>query len=117
VINELFAERFLPGQNPLGHQVNGMTIIGVVKNHKYRSMDEEPIPMAWWDYAQAPGEGAMNVEMRGRGDALAILPEVGKVVAQMDPEVPLIKPILQREQFESTISRQLMFARLAEFFA
>ncbi|MGC2398855.1 MAG: ABC transporter permease [Acidobacteriaceae bacterium] len=117
VVNELFAQRFLPGQNPLGHQVNGMTIIGVVKNHKYRSMDEEPIPMAWWDYAQAPAEGAMNVEMRVRGDALAILPEVRKVVAQLDPDVPLIKPISQREQFESTISRQLMFARLAEGFA
>jgi predicted permease len=117
VVNELFVQRFLPGRNPLGHQVNGMTIIGVVKNHKYRSMDEEPIPMAWWDYAQAPAEGEMNVEMRVRADALAILPEVRKVVAQMDPDVPLIKPILQQEQFESTISRQLMFARLAECFA
>ena len=24
-----------------------MTVVGVVKNHKYRSIDEEPIPMAW----------------------------------------------------------------------
>ena len=47
---------------------------------------------------------------------MAILPTVRKVVAQMDPDVPLIQPILQREQFERTISQQLMFARLAEFF-
>jgi len=116
VVNEFFVQRFLPNQIPLGHQVNGMTIIGVVKNHKYRSMEEEPIPMAWWDYAQAPAEGEMNVEMRVRGDALAILPEVRRVVAEMDPNVPLIKPILQRAQFEQTISQQLMFARLGEFF-
>ncbi len=116
VVSELFAQRFLPNQNPLGHQVNGLAIVGVVKNHKYRSMDEEPIPMAWWDYAQAPNEGEMNVEMRVRGDALAILPEVRKVVAQMDPDVPLIKPMLQREQFEQTLSGHLLFARLAEFF-
>ena len=25
-----------------------MTIVGVVKNHKYRSIDEDPIPMAWY---------------------------------------------------------------------
>jgi predicted permease len=117
VVNELFVERFLPGQSPLGHQVNGMTIIGVVKNHKYRSMDEQPVPMAWWSYAQAPAEGGMTVEMRVRGDALSILPSVRKIVARMDPDAPLIKPILQREQFESTISGQLMFARLAECFA
>jgi predicted permease len=116
VVNELFVQKLLPGQNPLGHRVNGKVIVGVVKNHKYRSMEEEPIPMAWWDYAQASEEGQMNVEMRVRGDALTILPEVRKVVARMDPDVPLIQPILQREQYEHTISQQLMFARLAEFF-
>jgi len=116
IVNELFVQTFLPGQSPLGHQVNGLTIIGVVENHKYRSMDEEPIPMAWWDYTQAPEEAGMNVEMRVHGDALAILPAVQKVVAQMDPNVPLIDPRLQQEQFERTISQQLLFARLAEFF-
>ncbi len=116
VVNELLAQRFLPNQNPLGHRINDKVIVGVVKDHKYRSMDEEPIPMAWWNYAQAAEEGQMNVEMRVRGDALAILPEVRKVVAQMDPDVPLIQPILQRKQFERTISQQLMFARLGEFF-
>jgi predicted permease len=117
IVNQLFVERFLPGQNPLGHRVNGFEIVGVVKNHKYRSMEEEPIPMAWWDYAQAPNEGGLNVEMRVQGDALAILPEVRKVVAQMDPDAALLQPILQRTQFEQSISQQLLFARLAEFFA
>ena len=117
VINELMAQRYFPNQSPLGHRINDFTIIGVVANHKYRSMDETPIPMAWWDYAQGPGEGEMNVEMRMRGDnPLAILPSVQKVVAQMDPNAPLIQPILQREQFETTISQQLLFARLSEFF-
>ena len=52
IINELFARRFLPNQNPIGHTIGTehgefqMTIVGVVKNHKYRSSDEDPIPMA-----------------------------------------------------------------------
>jgi predicted permease len=116
VVNELLAQQFLPNQNPLGHRIKDTVIVGVVKNHKYRSMNEEPVPMAWWAYTQAAEEGPMNVEMRVRGDALAILPEVRKVVAQMDPDVPLIQPMLQRKQFERTISQQLMFARLGEFF-
>jgi len=117
VVNQLFAETFFPNQTPIGHKVNGMTIIGVVANHKYRSMTEDPIPMAWWDYQEAPDEGGMTVEMRVRqADPLAILPAVQKIVAQMDPNAPLIQPTLQREQFERTISQQLMFARLAEFF-
>jgi predicted permease len=117
IVNELFVQTFLPHQNPLGHRVNGLTIIGVVANHKYRSMDETPIPMAWWNYAQAPGEGELNVEMRVRGgDPLAVLPAVQRAVTQMDPNAPLIEPALQRSQFEKTISQQLLFARLAEFF-
>ncbi|MGB7137410.1 MAG: ABC transporter permease [Acidobacteriaceae bacterium] len=117
VVNHLFVRTFFPHQSPLGHKVNGMTIIGVVANHKYRSMTEKPIPMAWWDYAEAPDEGEMTVEMRVRAaDPLAILPAVGKVVAQMDSNAPLIQPALQQEQFDTTISQQLLFARLAEFF-
>ncbi len=56
------------------------------------------------------------MEMRVHGDPLAILPLARKAIAQMDPNVPLTQPILQRKQFERSISQELMFARLAEFF-
>jgi ABC-type antimicrobial peptide transport system permease subunit len=58
----------------------------------------------------------MHVELRFLGDPMAVLPAARKVVAQMDPDVPLTQPILQRKQFENTISQELMFARLAGFF-
>jgi predicted permease len=122
IINEQFAQRFLPNLNPLGHTIGTddgrytMTIVGVVKDHKYRSIDEEPIPMAWYEYAQIPMAGPMTVEMRVHGDPLAILPSARKTVQQMDPNLPLIRPMTQRAQFETTISRQILFARLAGFF-
>jgi predicted permease len=122
IINELFAKRFLPNQDPLGHRIGTndgkyqMTIVGVVKDHKYRSIDEEPMPMAWYMYAQIPITGKMHVELRVHGEPLAILPAARKVVQQMDPNLPLIEPITQRAQYEVTISQQLLFARLAGFF-
>ncbi len=122
IINEEFARRFLPNQNPLGHSIgpdNGqytMTIVGVVKDHKYRSIDEEPIPMAWYMYAQIPMVGPMSVEMRVHGDPLAILPAARKAVQQLDPNLPLIQPMTQRAQFDTTIAHQILFARLAGFF-
>jgi ABC-type antimicrobial peptide transport system permease subunit len=58
----------------------------------------------------------MHVEMRVHGDPLAILPSARKAVQQMDPNLPLIQPMTQRAQFDLTISRQLLFARLAGFF-
>jgi predicted permease len=123
IINEEFAKRFFPNENPLGHQIgtdNGiytMTVVGVVKNHKYRSIDEEPIPMAWYMYAQIPVVGKMHVELRVSGKPLAILPEAQKTLAQMDPNLPLLKPMQQRAQYEETIAHQILFARLAGFFA
>jgi predicted permease len=122
IINEEFARRFLPNVNPLGHIIGPqgadfpMTVVGVVKDHKYRSIIEDPIPMAWYMYAQIPIIGEMHVELRVHGEPLAILPSAQKVLQSMDPNLPLIKPMTQREQYDQTISRQLMFARLAEFF-
>lgn len=123
IINEEFAKRFFPNENPLGHQIgpdNGMytmTVVGVVKNHKYRSIDEEPIPMAWYMYAQIPIIGKEQIELRVHGDPLSILPAAQKVLAQMDPNLPLLKPMGQRAQYEETIAHQVLFARLAGFFA
>jgi predicted permease len=122
IINEEFARRFLPGENPLGHTFgpeNGqmkIAIVGVVKDHKFRSIDEEPIPMAWFEYAQIPIIGKMDVELRVHGDPLAVLPSARKVVRQMDPILPLIRPMTQRAQYDLTISNQVLFARLAGFF-
>jgi predicted permease len=122
IVNELFVKRFLPNQNPLGHRIGTtdgryqMTIVGVVKDHKYRSIEEEPIPMAWYMYAQIPITGKMQVELRVHGEPLAILPSARKALQQMDPNLPLIEPITQRAQYETTISQQLLFARLAGFF-
>jgi predicted permease len=122
IINEQFANRFLPNQNPLGHTIGTddgrytMTIVGVVKDHKYRSIDEEPIPMAWYMYAQIPMTGAMDVEMRVDGNPLAIVPSARKALQQINPDLPLIQPMTQRAQYDTTISHQVLFARLAGFF-
>ena len=72
--------------------------------------------MAWYMYAQIPITGQMHVEMRVHGQPLAILPSARSAVQQMDPNLPLIEPMTQRAQFDVTISRQLLFARLAGFF-
>jgi predicted permease len=122
IINEEFARRFLPNQNPMGHSIGTddgrytMTIVGVVKDHKYRSIDEEPIPMAWYMYAQIPMVGPMTVEMRVHGEPLSILPAARKALQQLDPDLPLIQPMTQRAQFYTTISQQMLFAHLAGFF-
>ena len=122
IINEQFAQRYFPNLNPVGHTIGTedgrytMTVVGVVKDHKYRSIDETPIPMAWYMYSQIPITGAMQVEMRVHGDPFEILPAAQKTLRQINPNLPLIRPMTQRAQFNTTIAGQILFARLAGFF-
>jgi len=123
IVNQTFAQRFLPGQDPLGHTVvntgfgiDHAQIVGVVKDHKYTGVIESTSPMLWMPHPQNGGVGEMHVELRVHGDPLAILPAAQNAVRQIDPNLPLLKPELQQAQFEESISQQILFARLAECF-
>jgi predicted permease len=122
IVNETFAKAYLPNLNAVGHRTGDSkqqaTIIGVVKDHKYTSITEEPIPMIWTNYMQMPsGVGEMHIEVRvANSDPLSILPAVRRVIAGFDPNLPLQEPITQKAQFEKSVSQQQLFARLAGFF-
>ena len=122
VINQTFADRYLHDRSPLGHQVgkkgSERTIVGVVGNNKYTGLDEKDLPMMWTPYTQVSGSGAgeMQVELRVNGDPLSALPNAARVVHEMNPNLPLLDPITQQEQFEQSIAPQRLFSRLAVFF-
>jgi predicted permease len=120
VVNETFAKRFLSGTNPIGHLLESSgakrTIVGVVRDSKYTGVDERPMPMAWYPAMQLGSLTTMHLEVRARGDAMGMLPEMRKVVAAIYPTVPLEQPMTQQAQFEKSYEQQRMFAALGGFF-
>jgi predicted permease len=122
IVNETFAKRYVGGPSAVGHvlsgtdQKNQSQIVGVVKDHKYTSITEETMPMMWNPYTQGGPEGELNYEVRVQGDPMALLPTARKLVAQIDPDMPLMQPMTQSAQFTQSISQQVMFARLAGCF-
>jgi len=119
VVNQYLAQRYFPHSSPIGHQLGGdhrITIVGVVADSKYRAVDEDPMPMAYYAEMQSPSLGTMHMEVRTKGDADAMLPVLRKVVAQAYPDVPLLQPRTQQEQFERSYSQQRMFAAMGGFF-
>jgi predicted permease len=118
VVNETFVKRFLPNTNPIGHKIrDNRTIIGVVRDSKYTRVDEEPMPMAYYPSFQVLSAGeTQHVEVRTHGEPLDLLPTIRQVVHEMDPGVPLEKPMTQWAQFEESYSEPKMFARLGGFF-
>jgi predicted permease len=120
VVNETLASRFFPHSSPVGHTIwgapNVATIVGVVADSKYRSVDEKPRPMAYTAEMQSQSTGTMHIEVRARGNAPALLPEMRRIVASLYPDVPLEQPMTQREQFDKSYEQQRMLASTGGFF-
>jgi predicted permease len=122
VVNETFVKRLLPNTNPIGHRLGDLkdrpyTIVGVAADSKYRSVDEAPRAMAYYPYAQNDFRPNMQVELRSWGNPLALLPSAEQAVHQIDPDLPLEKPMTQSAVFEDSYAQQRLFSRLAMFFA
>jgi predicted permease len=120
LVNETFVKKFFAHSNPLGHILDGnmakSTIVGVVRDSKYTSVDEKPAPMAYYATMQQSTLGTEHIEVRTRGAAMAMLPVLRKTVASLYPNVPLEKPMTQQEQFDESYAQQRIFAAMGGFF-
>jgi len=120
IVNQTLADRYLKGGSPIGHTLGDFkppaTIVGIVRDSKYRSADEEKMPMAWYSYQQFDSIGNMDVEIRTAGDAQALLPAIRSVVRQIDPNIPLGNPQVLAVAYEEGYLMPALVARLAVFF-
>jgi ABC-type lipoprotein release transport system permease subunit len=119
VVNETFRKKLMPRTDPIGHQLGDKTrytIVGIVKDSKYTSVDEAPIPMAYYPYTQMKGLTHLEVELRVSGRAPDMLPSVQRAIHAIDPNLPLENPMTQEAVFERSYSQPRMFSRLSAFF-
>ena len=126
IINQTFARRYLAGGSPLGHTIglsvkggsDQYSLVGVVADSKYTGVRERDVPTAYFPYTQVHGAASMGMhfELRTRGAALSLLPEVRRALRDLAPDQPLLRPMTQQEQFEESFLRERLFARLALFF-
>ncbi len=120
IVNETFVKKYLNATNPLGHVLGSgnykTTIVGVVRDSKYTSVDERPTPIAYYSAMQTPNLSTMHMEVRTRGDAMSMLPEMRRAVAAMYPTVALEKAMTQQAQFDESYAQQRMFGTLGGFF-
>jgi predicted permease len=123
VVNETFAKRFFPKGDALGHAVGGTkpenmsTIVGIAVDSKYTTVAEKPRPMIYFNYAaRGASISDLHVELHTSGDPEALIPSVRTVLHDLDPDLPMQKPMTQRAQFDESYSQARLFARLAMFF-
>ena len=93
VVNETFASRFFPGEDPIGRRISAMripemqdmTIVGVVGDTRRGGMLLGFTPELYIAYAQFPQSGATLIVRSRNEDPIALAADVKARVAAVDP--------------------------------
>ena len=97
VVSERFVNQYFQGQNPIGKKVRmgggdskdpWLTIVGVARETSYQMWDPVPHPAIYMSATQVPNDDATLV-MYTDGDPLALAQQAHKVIASIDPILPL----------------------------
>ena len=126
VVNEVFAKKYFPNQNPIGRQFGinsdkpNITIVGLAKNARYSSLKDEIPPVAYLAYFQNAMKnipGSAVFELRTSGDPLALAATVRQAVHLAAPQVPVTDMLTQTQIIDGTINQERTFADLCTAFA
>jgi putative ABC transport system permease protein len=116
VINEEFARKNFPGEDPLGKRIViymkdenlPSEIIGIVGDNKHLGLDIETEPMAYWPHSEL-AYPFMTLVIRTRGDAAGISSAARKVIQSLDSE----QPIADMRTMESLLADSIARARFS----
>jgi predicted permease len=98
VVSASFAERYWPGQDPIGktfrHRAQTRTVVGVVGNVKVRGLERNSEPQIYLPAAQiTDGFPSLldpkDLVIRHAGDDEALVAAVRRIVREVDPEQPI----------------------------
>lgn len=104
IINETFARRLWPGEDPLGKRFQlgradqpPVQVIGVVADGKYAGLNESPQPYVCRPLTQAYS-GAVTLIVRSDTDPQKLIPIIRSELRQLDPHLPLSSSKLLTER-------------------
>ena len=91
-MNQTFADRYWPGQEPIGKQVisdltnESFTVVGIARNAKYNQLNEAPIPFVYLPLYQVYRAG-MTINARVSGDPLTFAKSVEQAIHELNADV------------------------------
>jgi predicted permease len=123
IVNETFARRHFPGEDPLGRTlITGMgglpsQIVGVAADVRSTTLNAPPEPDYFLPALQRP-ETFTNILVRTDLGPAAMAPLVRDALRMVDPELPLLQPQALSTRIDQTVAnRKLALVLLAGFAA
>jgi putative ABC transport system permease protein len=119
VISEAMARQVFPGEDPVGKRIKRgpaegqgpwMTVVGVARDARLRSADQDPEATIYLSMMQAPSV-TMAMLVRTAQDPGAIAPQIAQVVHSIDPDQPVYR-VATMESVVTAAMGQRRFAAL-----
>ena len=125
IVNETFVKKYFHGQNPIGRRYRAeqgnklgdpVEIIGLVRDAKYLDLREDFHPTVYVASSQnaKPGK-VVTFELGAAGSPTALIEELKRAVAAIDPDASLQFRTLAG-QVDESLARERLLAVLAGFF-
>ena len=127
IINESFAKRFFPGEDPIGKRMNygdnpdqtqnpWRTIVGVVADTRRNGFDREPRPESYIPLMQRPPGLTTYVIRTSSPDPATLVTAVRSAVRGIDPDQPIFGiKTMEQVMSETTAQRRLNTILLGVF--
>jgi hypothetical protein len=138
IISQLAAQRFFPGENPIGRHVlvhgNMIRIVGVAQNMKYQSLRETDAPELYLPYTQyagpilhaqpigplSPGSAnglpSFTLVLKMHPGATSPNPAFRTMLHELAPDVPVGMTYTMEQQVDNSIGQERLTASLSVFF-
>jgi predicted permease len=125
IVNETFAHRYFGNTNPLGRRigfgdgpgtVTGMTIVGVVKDAKYRDMREDATPQMFVPYLESNDVDALAFYVRTDLDPERVPSLITRTVHEVDAGLPVTTLRTLERQVSISLTNDRLVASLLTIF-
>jgi putative ABC transport system permease protein len=125
VVNQEFVHKYFQDHDPVGKQIQldisgappvWSEIVGVVGNIKSDPVEPGSKPQVYESYIQRP-VASFSLMLRSAVDPASLAPALRHVVAQLDPELPLLRVMSMDSVIEASRNGNPLFTRLLATFA
>ncbi|HLJ78583.1 MAG TPA: ABC transporter permease [Acidobacteriaceae bacterium] len=124
VVNQQFVHDYLGGADALGKRIQlqqtgaevSSEIVGVVSDVKFFSMQTEVRPEVYEAFRQRPVTW-ISLLLRTRVDPNSLIPAMRHAVAEVDPELPLMRTMSMDGVLDAQHQGNPLFLRLLEIFS
>jgi predicted permease len=111
LVNEAFAQRFWPKENPIGKRLQRgtsgawRTVVGVVRDSREYSAEKEPPIAVYYPVEQTPAR-SMYLVIRTGADPVPMTGALTREIQAIDPELPVFDVSSMDQRLYESLARQ-----------